>query len=174
MYVVKENASITALSTLFLAGITVWLGIIAAGQHSTVRAQLRAYVGVPSGKIMVVPDPAKLVVTVNVRMKNFGQTPAHEVQCWAAVVTAQTFSAKFNSHQTLIGAKISLFPQDAQTVKFSHELSVLPGTDPIGIFIFGHIIYRDVFGNPWRTNFRFTGDLETGSLASCEEGNEAT
>jgi len=174
VYVVKENAGITALSTLFLAGITVWLGIIAAGQHSTVRAQLRAYVGIATGSLERIPDQSKFAVTIKIRMKNFGQTPAHEVQCWVAVEAAEKFREALDRRQAVIGSKSALFPQGAQTVKFSRDLAEPPGNGGVGIFVFGHITYRDVFGNPWRTNFRFLADPRTGNLSSCDEGNEAT
>jgi hypothetical protein len=186
-----------ALFTLMLVGATALL--YRAGERQlahldrTAKRELRAYVFVDTVHIKHILDGNGVPEAV-VRVKNFGQTPAYE----ACAVTGFAVSTHpppqgllTISDEALAESKTrsSMGPGQTEIVIASPRPQLnRPLTDQeryeVGsggatIYVYGRIGYRDIFGDPQWTNFRFmvggpVGVSIGGEMAGCEEGNEAT
>jgi hypothetical protein len=83
-YIDLHNGAVTAVATVLLAGITFGLAYVARLQIITSRAQLRAYLAIDRATLINFDSTP----TVQVLIKNAGQTPTHVV-AWNAVVTSR-------------------------------------------------------------------------------------
>jgi hypothetical protein len=179
-FVHKYRDEVTAAATVILALSTLFLwlatGDLVKGSERTARRQLRAYVGIESGHMNLEISNGGIEAQVTLRIKNFGQTPAYEVRGHGGVAIAAKFSASLQEKEGPIAGQNAVFPQSSQRALFGGHLEIPPGSDPIGIFAFGHFSYKDAFGHRQRTNFRYTARALAGEteLVPCEEGNEAT
>src|SRR5689334_13527367 len=74
---------ILTLTLCFVVIYTVITGYMASIANSTANRQLRAYVSVVSGSMMVVQlKDGGLGITVHVELKNSGQTPGYKFLTW--------------------------------------------------------------------------------------------
>jgi hypothetical protein len=123
-------------------------------------------------------------VKVTIRIKNFGQTPAHKLRSWSFIgfykfpleVPLDTPDYVGASLSTLgptgIITQYAELPSALNQAEFN---AVLKGDG--AIYVSGELFYIDVFNVERSTKFRFvsTGsDFEHCKLAICNEGNEAT
>ena len=166
IFVVKERDTITAVSTLLLAIITVGLGFIARSQYRTSRAQLRAYVGVETANYSVNLPKHE----ARVRIRNFGQTPAYKVACSIGIEIVAEFTPATDGKKARIPGLATIYPQHSQTIRRKVDFVAPDGDGPVGIFVFGRIEYTDAFGDSRWTNFRFNADPQTGEMATSDEG----
>lgn len=171
------------LGALSLAGVVAALGV---GLHSnwiardTSKRQLRAYLTVAKAEIEGFGEGGVLVYTL--RAENSGQTPAHGVTWtnWIKMIelpekeddfieppgdTPQSNSVVGSGKPllcTAIWAKLDVGTYDKLMRKEK------------AVFLFGHIVYQDVFGDKRETQYRFRLDPEIPSVSICEHGNRAT
>lgn len=183
-FVVDQNATITALSTLLLAFITVGLVLVGREQSVTVRAQLRAYVFVADVEIKGIGTPK---VEAAILIRNTGQTPAYDV-------TMSTAARAFNVPGEIAFAPTPVGPDSSRFVFGPdglgrrniplHTLIGEPGAIAAlragnGIlYVHGEILYKDAFGAARHTRFRHAiggANLwpEDNKMTVCPEGNEA-
>lgn len=153
----------------------------------TAERQLRAYVNVVEGNLVNFDTDCPVMQVV---LKNFGQTPAHEVTVFQTGKIAE---------RPLATTRLTINMQEGKR----HFGVVGPGADfhlrlfldepviPEGdkdvirgglaaIYWCAVIRYKDVFGSDWWTTFRVMYKQDVGvvdpegSLVTCDEGNEAT
>jgi hypothetical protein len=163
-----------------MGAITAVIAIAAIAQwretRKTSQRQLRAYVGVTTGTVIFEVSENKIMAKATIRIKNYGQTPAYGVGSTACIEAATEFTEEMNDRQKPINGKGAIFPQDSQRIIFPGEIALF-SDDPVGIFIFGRITYRDSFGHSRWTNFRFTArvhpSLSRADLVPEAEGNDA-
>lgn len=187
--------SVASLLVAGFAGIASWNAARAARSSAcsakktlahivdASRAELRAYIGVESAQ-MRFPTPAAPVAEGVI--KNFGQTPAHDVRQWVHLwIEAYPLTIDlplpppdFVMGQSVLapGAHTSMFMPKEPPVRPEEirELGTATGT----IWVYGEVTYRDVFGERHRTRYRlFYGGSEgvrDGRLKPDQEGNDAT
>ena len=159
VYIVKENAAITALSTLFLAFITCGLVWVAVDQGRTSRAQLRAYVS--ASPYWITSFSETHLATARFRLKNHGVTPAMEVIHRSRIV-ALKWPFKEAAFPELTGdfsPALVIFPSaefsgySTQSVCFTAAeiADILAKTKRV--YIYGEVYYRDAFQRQRRTEF---------------------
>ena len=158
----------------------------------TTQRQLRAYVCLDSAAV-IFPEPA--VPEAQIKFKNCGQTPAYDVRGWIGTWFAEyplkeeLPNAPRNIHKrtkTLAPGEVSTFIAARKPPLPPQCLSAL-GTPKFMIYVYGKIVYRDIFGIEQFTNYRLihgdneevrgSGDengAERWLLRPDAEGNEAT
>lgn len=181
-----------ALATLILAAVTAGLvfytkklwgitGVLALEAKQSSEQQLRAYVFAKHDKPMFL-DPSG-ALSVEIAIKNFGQTPANEVICHVFIGLYQyPLSVGLDPPDYTKASKSPLAP--SETIK---QFPTLPrpmtGAEVEAvtarkgaIFVWGEVMYVDIFKNQRRTRFCLysTGeDFARGELAYHHEGNDA-
>jgi len=184
-----NNSAITAISTLLLFLVTAGLVWVAHRQHTTARAELRAYVFVTKCKVThVVEGDGQGAAEAVVVIKNAGQTPARGV----TNITGFAFDQYPPPPTLVLKVPRQLGDQSRFDLPPGEETVAItsPGicfTDPLKrelaegkrvIFIYGEIRYRDVFGRDQTTQYRLMMGgpvgVNKGRLIGCKEGNEAT
>ena len=144
--------------------------------------QLRAYIEVNDVKF--IEGTSDRPPHVRMRVKNAGQTPAKKLK--------MIWSCELNP------ANQSVFKLDGQLEEFGTlgpgqdrspygeprftdwpEYKKLIAPNKFGAFVYGKIIYQDVFGTERETNFRFFWPLSvidhgTGDFSICQDGNDTT
>jgi hypothetical protein len=163
-------SAVAAWSALALTLITGFLAYMAWQQSRTTRAQLRAYIGVETANYSV--DLPKH--EARIRIKNFGQTPAYNVVCRIGIEVAPDFTGKIDKKAETVRGNATVFPQHSLTIKRRTDLIAPDGDEPIGIFVFGRITYRDAFGFRRWTKFRFSANPKNGDVSAEEDGNDAS
>jgi hypothetical protein len=177
----RDKDEITAISTGFLAIITFGLVYVANRQHTTARAQLRAYVMVEGAKVI----NFGATPTVQVTLKNSGQTPAHDVSVWGSVdVAIYPLQEKADPPSTppdqegTIGSGSFIYwtgTPDRTLVRDEID-GVLSGE--AALYVFGKALYKDVFRRDQTTEFCFAygGPHRTpsGAMFQYKNWNKAT
>jgi hypothetical protein len=180
-FVRKDNGAITAIATVLLTFVTGLLSLLALQQYRTSQAQLRAYLFVNQVQAWRFDDPHRLVVRVEI--KNFGQTPAKKVVVntgkWFADINADNivkFAAPketFNRSTGALGPGGTLDPGDK--IAISDVQAIMRGES--AAFIYGTVIYIDIFGEPHTTTFRYWCMGKRGYAKArfdmCLTGNDA-
>jgi hypothetical protein len=158
----------------------------------TAQRQLRAYVCLESAAL-IFPEPA--IPEAQIKFKNCGQTPAYDVRGWIGTWFAEyPLKEKLpnppgdiqKATETLAPGRVSTFIAASKSPLPPQCLSAL-GTPKFTMYVYGKILYRDVFGNEQCTNYRlFHGghegvrsmrgenDSEHWLLNPDSEGNEAS
>lgn len=166
----EHNGLVTAVATVLLMGITYMLVQLGREQSKTTRAQLRAYVMIDTvAKTGVEPDT---VPAGRVKIKNFGQTPAHNVRAVIGMGFAR-FPFKdmqWHSKTAVPEAQFgrSLGPNDnfslsidlARTITAPQIVAMEEGR--WALWINGKIFYRDVFDTEHETEFGLFTTKDTG------------
>ena len=175
---------VLAVLTFILASGTVFLWLttrnLVDGTDDASKRELRAYVGIVKGHVRF-EESAAITFTASLKIKNFGQTPAHSFTVRAGIDIANEFSSEVERKAASVPGNNTVFPKSGHTVMFSRDFGDTvkrPTGDEPTIFVFGRISYVDAFGCARWTNFRFRAVLEHGSggrcgLATCDEGNDA-
>ena len=176
-----HNGAVIAVFTIVLATYTVRLAAatdrLVADAATTAKRQLRAYVHIES---WVVPPPGINFVSITLIIKNFGQTPAHEVETLFTCVSGpemfdDTIRAK---HDTKRISQQSLGPGGAiqVVVPLDGVNFAAVGYGQEVIWLFGHIAYRDAFKAKAVTNARYHcggENFKTRTFTADLEGNDA-
>jgi hypothetical protein len=151
--------------------------------QATAQRQLRAYVCVPGAIIKMLKKTDGTYAHVVLTYKNAGQTPGHDIRTWIALHIAE-----YPLNKVLVqppqDAKYSPFIISPGSEQFlPNEIRITPeqlpvfGTIKATLYVYGEILYRDVFGIERFTNYRllYGGDEGTfgAGLRPDLEGNEA-
>jgi hypothetical protein len=173
----KEAVVFTGLFTVILALATIALFLATRGlvkeAEDTSERQLRAYVGISNNEVINY-TPDGLNPRIVLQVKNFGQTPATNLQYWA--------NASFERHpnRPFRPEKIVLWPGDV----FTPTIPMSPSAEDVEalknerkmLHVYGKIEYTDAFRKQRRTTFHliYTGKLlDFGHLAIASDGNDA-
>jgi hypothetical protein len=156
------------------------------------KKQLRAYIGVTECSLKLdIPN----IPEGQVWIKNCGQTPAKRVRHWIGIAVlphplvselpkppgglqmSVSILSPDSRHTLVIPVKMPIRPQDLLSL-YTREHTV---------YVYGHIVYEDIFGDEWNTDYRFfcggPDGLRTkknshgvllGLMQSDSEGNTAT
>jgi hypothetical protein len=174
--------------------------------RDTAERQLRAYVDIQgmviSNTAVPVPppgaslNPAHMTAAyqgdptrgpiVNIRIRNVGQTPAHDVIHLAGgIVRERPLTSALPAWRDDFHVSQSHLGPGARTEK-TLKVKLLTAAELMGIqngthalYVHGEVRYRDIFGNQRMNKYRVMHDNSAGpigistTLISCDEGNEA-
>lgn len=176
-----------AVFTLALACVTLGLAIftyrlwsatnrLVTGADNTARHQLRAYVGIQqisfiAGNTLVEPHRAEFEI------RNFGQTMAKPTEIYFNGAVVKGEMSKFD----LGDKKFRSVIMPGETIGLTQTIDRLPNAETGPLYLWGRIVYKDVFGENRWTVFRFTSDSEVKHFdlhigwkpKTCDEGNDA-
>ena len=181
-----------AVATMVFAGVTwglvhytkkLWRStseVVLETRQSSER-QLRAYVFAGHDSPMFLTKGRAL--SVEIAIKNFGQTPANEVMTYAFIgVLPYPLTAPIDPPDYTNASKSPMAP--SQVIKQFPTLPA-PLDNPqlnailarqAAVYVWGAIVYADIFNIPRRTRFCLysTGeDIGNGELAYYPDGNDA-
>ena len=176
---------------------------ISARQRKFAKTQLRAYVFIDSISVSNIANPAPNIVIpgnnpaglqypvhgpiTHMSIKNFGNTPAHDVVHWARICIREF---PLNPLHPLDGppdgnpTKMPLIPgsPSSKWVRFPHPLTndeiASLRVNTSAIYVYGGITYKDEFGDERWTKFCFFHNELTGGvgvttdMTGYETGNE--
>jgi hypothetical protein len=158
-----HNGLITAITTIFLTGITYLLVQLGREQSNTSRAQLRAYLSVVIGGAVFQDANLRFEGAPNV--KNNGQTPAYKVRTWisADIISAnlaETYDFDKARPADLGESQASVGPGETRTLRGVVENRV-PDADvamikegvKAALWAWGEVHYDDAFGKPHMVRF---------------------
>jgi hypothetical protein len=171
------------LGEALLVLVTVWLVLVTRdlviGSDETSKRQLRAYV-LAENCIRSGND------TYRVKIKNFGQTPAHELTVWTGIryrtippSDLRTTRPENLDLSSSYLAQSNFIVAEERRILTQQELTAFLREDAL-IFVVGDIRYLDIFGQPQLATFRYVHGGKYGvaapgePLVACSEGNEAT
>lgn len=184
---------IVAVGTLFIAVFTIILAFatgflyvatrdLVKGTEESAKRQLRAYVHIDDTRG---PDLTKdCPYWFEFFVKNGGKTPAYAVRQWTGFTLGPYPLNQPLPSPTTPPRYAAIVNADGR-VKVQGEISQYSADEVMRIqaedtrlYVFGRIIYRDVFGSNWETNFRMMyggRDAARGQgMLFCEEGNDST
>jgi hypothetical protein len=163
-----NNGTLSALATLLLALITYWLFELSREQGNTDRAQLRAYVMVAATADTRIISGA--IPQVKIRIKNFGQTPAHNVKVATHTqFTEFPFADEFEFADPAAQFGRPLGPQDDFSLLVTWDgCTVTP--EKIGALVDNRwalrmnakVTYEDIFDKQHETRFAVFCNGQTG------------
>lgn len=181
----KTTSDPVAAFTLVLAFSTIglWVAtllIYVAGERHSER-QLRAYVMIDTVDIENVSLGGNPEATLNI--KNFGQTPATDLTCWATMgFSTFPLTGPLPTRRAILPQR-PLAPTGTSIVRTGINRPLNAATVAAiaagshAIYVTGEIRYRDAFDKPRETDFRLfcTRDMAAdGTMASYENGNRIT
>ena len=146
--------------------------------EGTAERRLRAYVAVETISINEVF--AGGTPYTEVRIKNFGQTPAYKFSCLGGITLGTSFDILPPATGSIITPQSGLPPtatvvhkDGARRPLKPEEIAALT-TGAQTLWVYGIITYRDAFGIDRFTNYRFMIGGGVGihnTMCTCEEGN---
>ena len=185
-YRLKVTDTLLVLFTalLFVATWRLWLATdnLVKGSDDTAKRELRAYVG--TEHIGVLDNPVRGGIVV----KNFGRTIATEVEVRIAGAFANTQPI---ANFSLGGRKCKAIHMPSEVTQWNEPVAIqgndraLLNSGTGSVYVWGRIDYKDVFGEPHWTTFRFMTEGRPGPLddpyfsghgwkvQTCHEGNDA-
>ena len=123
-------------------------------------------------------------IEVTVRFQNYGQTPANNVLIAMKTNSfGMPYSGLFEAQDFNKGSRTSIGPGGVVTqsvkipVEDAEKVYEWICSKAGGMFIWGEVVYNDIFGDEQHTFFRrlSTGeDFRSGAMVVCEDGNEST
>jgi hypothetical protein len=160
---------VVGLLQALVLGFTAWLikrqadQMVEAGQQTerviaqmrdTTERQLRAYVGITSASARMIN---KNTLAVIVCIKNFGQTPAHKLR---HVINYRMAKHPLNIPLEAVidsdtGTESTVFPDTPLMATASVDLEKEPLTEGMTMFVYGKIVYEDIFKNKQWTTYRY-------------------
>jgi hypothetical protein len=127
--------------------------------EDTAKRQLRAYISMETANLGF---PQKNRPTASVTFKNFGQTPAYEVQSWISIKidsypASIPFALQKPGHRapksTLGPGAATQFSAPLGRALSDAEMAEL-GTEQITVYVYGRVTYKDTFGQERFTHWR--------------------
>jgi hypothetical protein len=85
---ITDTLIVAFTALLFLATLALWLSTrrLVIGAEETAKHQLRAYVLLDGGAIRTITtDAGRIMLLIDIKMKNSGQTPAYNFRSWYGV-----------------------------------------------------------------------------------------
>jgi hypothetical protein len=189
----KNNGAIVAFATVIVGLFTftlwrstdrLWQASLEHAGHAeraikvaeeTAERQLRAYVFVREAHIIKIDN----VLAARIVIKNFGQTPAIDVQHEALFrldeIPPKTPLAPPNQDgpRSPLPPTGELFKLIRSNGLLSPEQEAAITARQIAFYVYGQIMYRDTFGKDRCTDFRMMQTGEDRALQYCEDGNKA-
>lgn len=170
----EEDRKLT-YATITLAAITFFLALFTAAlwyatrklvidAKDTSKRQLRAYVALED--IFFEGNVPKI------RIKNHGQTPAHQMTIWTNATDSEpvaTFQYQYPSDDATVNEQM-LHPQQIYTARASTGIPYTIAT--AGFFLYGRLIYRDIYDHWWVTRFCHLHDGEGIFMPHCQHNRE--
>ncbi len=164
-FVSDDHDAIIAVATVLLTFVTSGLVVVGFMQMNTSRAQLRAYISVVAGNLLV-PDGNEIVrFEFQPGILNTGQTPAHNVRT-RGIAEIRNFPLPPNSifelpNKSPNASNVLLGPQQSTFVALSIkdpilnavEIAALKENRHRRLVVYGIVEYDDVFGRPHYTRF---------------------
>jgi len=151
--------------------------------QDTAQRQLRAYICIPGATIKLIKKSDSMYAHVVLRYKNAGQTPGYDVKTWIALDIAEYPLNKIlvQHPQDAKYTPIIISPGSEQYLVnetvITPEQRPMIGTAKATLYVYGEVLYRDVFGIERFTKYRllYGGDEGTfgEKLRPDLEGNEA-
>jgi hypothetical protein len=147
---------------------------------------VRSWVSNPDGTTTLVERTKFPVIStprshVQVDLRNTGNTPAQDVRTVIAICVCGRIpddtaaeAAKVGDHKgsaVPLAKEGMLYPGALSPVISNSDLEDILSSKKI-FGAFGSATYRDIFGEPHRTDFCFQYDPKTNGLIGCEEGNK--
>lgn len=167
-----DEGVITAIATALLTLITLGLVFLGLEQSKTTRAQLRAYILTESTGIQdqgTLPNAAIQATSgcpfYRVIIKNYGQTPAIDVRHASFIVIGQAGTDNalcvLPDDATMAAAAATIIGPSGTTTSDGSlgrpltpfEINALAAVGQ-AIYVYGRIIYWDVFGRKHETTYR--------------------
>jgi hypothetical protein len=133
--------------------------IIGQMRESTKR-QLRAYLGVSECGLKL---ENRAIPEGQVNIKNFGQTPAYNVRQWIGIaVFPHPLPVKLPERPDGLPSSVSVVPPSGDHINVVPVKSAIPAdlqfllyTPEHTVYVFGRVMYEDIFGGEWTTDYRF-------------------
>jgi hypothetical protein len=158
-----------AIFTALLVGVTARLAYVTwklwrstrrlvKDSKKTSKKELRAYVALehiyfstekrqlPLGQTL-----EQMVKPLNIRIRNYGKTPSFETSIWCDGNTVKPIS--FDARSPGAGKQIISAANHYSIAVSQPETPGPYKRDGPGGWMWGHLVYRDVFDRWWRTNF---------------------
>lgn len=152
-----------ALFTLMLVGATIALYIGAARQLAqsadTAERQIRAYVTLEAGAILIGQAPNASFIEACVTLKNHGQSPAYACRAWMTVNVSPTANEAPFAQRGAAGSSGLLGPGASYDMSVRHVSSqqqihgISQSTQMI--YVWGRLEYLDAFQKQRHFEFRF-------------------
>ncbi|MCP1844036.1 hypothetical protein J2R78_007003 [Bradyrhizobium sp. USDA 4538] len=171
----KESADAAKLQAAVASGTLQTM-------QDTAERQLRAYVGVDNASIKQVETGSPEVA---VYIKNFGQTPAHDVKMWIHMwIERHPLRVKLPEPPPDLPTSTAVLYPGSEVIFYANKIPPVPapaipalGTAEGTVYVYGAIRYRDVFGRHRTTKYRLMhGGREpsrNGLMKRDHDGNEA-
>jgi hypothetical protein len=162
-FIYDFREEIVAVGTLFIAAFTVILAFatgflyfatrdLVEGADKNAEKQLRAYVFVKDGAVIITPDGGGFVA--HIIFKNFGQTPAKDFSTWLGGGVFDANATPFPKEPKPLSERVN-----RSIVGPTAETPILTDSAALGdltairkktkaIFIWGGLDYVDAFGEP--------------------------
>ncbi len=141
----------------------------------TAKHQLRAYVNVAESGVSWKNNR---VVSININIKNCGQTPAKELHHWQVIDIGDPQPLNIpapgtNPQMADLGPGIDMnWP--VKTDSLDDDVWVGVRNREIPLFVVGEVRYTDIFDNPQFTRYRMILDKRNDWLVCYHEGNQSS
>jgi hypothetical protein len=129
------------------------------------RRSLRAYVCVSECYLTEGDQPSGIV-----QIQNFGQTPASQVRHWIGIaIDTIPVRGELEQPEQSQGSISVMPPKVPLTLPVRLKIPLKPndrqifGSRGCTAYVYGKVIYEDVYGREWTTGFRFFWDGKTAS-----------
>jgi hypothetical protein len=182
VYITGALAVITFFLALYTAMLWSATKKLVVGSERNAKVGLRAYVHV---KMAHSYRDKSGNLWAKVRIRNFGKTPAYNVVQWIRIVGVSDgdvpnirYDADDATTATGIiapGGSTEFFIQLLDEMTPHKEAELYAGRAKV--YVWGEIVYADVFGSTWRTRYRMflSGEgAAEGLFKTDREGNEAS
>ncbi len=186
------STALLAIITGALACFTYWLwkatGKLVSDTENNSKRELRAYIGMGGGEVFVLPNN---ILRGVVEIKNFGETPAHNVMVAIAGELRTPGDKRPFNDPDFIPHKQPVAPTMSWT--FGHEFLEMTDQDLRDVladkklvYIWGHVKYQDIYNETQTLRFRLRNVVkllvttEAGTAIQKwkfypeDDGNEAT
>lgn len=176
----KTWERVTGIATAVLALFTIVLAGYAIAQRYDLKEnsqrELRAYVAFDAIYFPWVPnpdDPSDKTTIVSdsyckVRIRNFGKTPANDVTLRLSGAYASNYGdfQRLYGGRDYLGPRLRLSPDQSYTTRvspdrFTFDPNIPRNADGNDPYVFGAVVYEDVFGAWWLSEFCFHYDTES-------------
>jgi hypothetical protein len=158
----KEEPKWTDIAiTAFTFAIAIFtIGLFWDGREKG-RKELRAYVGVPDAKLIRIGE--NNIFQIQVTITNSGHTPAKDVQKWMNWAIEDKGSDPTFEEKPFDSAKRPIAPDSQWLLRntihdWNDETITAISTYEKSVFVWGTIIYEDIYGNNHFTQFRVRTD----------------
>jgi hypothetical protein len=147
----------------------------AQARHSLELSERAWLAVVLPAQLTIRPDGT--IQQIYIEAKNSGHTPALSVELWSHYALLEKLPASLNLNA--LGGLVSSgviapnasgrFPPEAK--RLSPDETATMNTRSRTLYFIGHVVYRDIFGNPHRTVFCRQFDPANGEFFYCPRFN---